>query len=62
MSINLLITGLAIVESPEARIINIGAYTAPTVFQQLLNGCKRLKNITFTGVFNISTAITQPSN
>lgn len=60
MSITMLIMEGGKVDIRKGVVFNIPAYRRPTVFQQCSIGCNRLKIITFTGVFNISTALTKP--
>ena len=56
MSVTMLITGVGIVDGWKGYARCYPPMSSPTVFQQSINGCKHLKNNTFTVVFNISTA------
>ncbi len=60
MSITMLIKEGGKVDIRKGSFFNIPAQGRPTVFQQYLICRNRLKIITFTGVFNISTASTKP--
>ena len=52
----MLITGGGIVDGTGGGVRCSKYKSSLTVFQQSINGCKHLKNNTFTVVFNISTA------